>query len=751
MSKLTRYENNPAITVATGACPHDCPDTCSWQVAVDRASGEAIDIWGNAAHPITQGRLCGKVDRYLERTYHRGRLLTPMKRVGPKGSGQFVPTSWEEAMRAIAMQLQQIINEHGPESVLPYSYAGTMGYLQGEGMASRFWHKMGASQLARTICSEAGIQGYRYTIGASEGMTMEAFAHARLILLWGTNTLTSNLHLWPFIQQARKAGARVVVIDPAETRTAQAADEWLAIKPGTDGALALALMHEIIAQDRYDADYVANHTVGFSALAARVTAWTPERAESITGIPAERIRQLAVAYATTQPAAIRINYGLQRHQGGGMAVRTIACLPAIVGAWQQEGGGIQLSTSGYFRHLDTTELYRPDLLAGQWPRTFNMNRLGDALSLEPARRAQALHHPRPIDPIPTNDDAGAPVKALVVYNSNPATVAPDQRAVLAGLARDDLFTVVLEHFQTDTADYADYLLPATTQLEHWDLQRAYGHTYWLLNQPAIAPVGQSLPNSEIFRRLAQAMGYRDACFYENDEQILRDLVARQRHTLFRGIRWEELQRDGFARLNLPMPHRPFAQGGFPTPSGKCEFYSERMAQDGYDPLPNYIAPAWQGIQQNARQNTRHKTRDTREGTLVCISPPAHSFLNSSFVNVDRLQRREEEPLVYINPVDAAARLINDGAPVRVSNQFGALTLRAKVTERIIPGTVLAPGIWWNKFSADGRNINQITPQDETDMGGGATFYDTLVSVEPLVESATHRLFPLTLSREGANR
>ena len=535
MSKLMLYEQRPAVDIVTGACPHDCPDTCSWQVAVDRAGGQALDIWGNAAHPITQGRLCGKVDRYLERTYHRDRLLTPLKRVGPKGGGHFVPVSWDEALKDIATRLQQIADQHGAEAVLPYSFAGTMGLLQGEGMASRFWHKMGASQLARTICSQTGIEGLRYTVGASEGMETEAFAHARLILIWGSNTLTSNLHLWPFIQQARRAGARVLVIDPVETRTAAAADEWIAIKPGTDGALALALMHEIIKRGLHDSDYVDNYTVGFNALAQRVDHWTPERASQITGIPSARIRQLAQEYATTQPAAIRINYGLQRHYGGGMAVRTIACLPALVGAWRHYGGGIQLSTSGYFRHLDTSMLYRPDLLADRQPRTFNMNRLGDALSLDPKLRARALHHPRPVDPIPTAVDAGAPVKAFVVYNCNPAVVAPDQEAVIAGLQREELFTVVLDHFQTDTADYADYVLPATTQLEHWDLQRAYGHTYWLLNQPAIAPVGQSLPNSEIFRRLAHAMGYREDCFAEEDETILRTLVERQHHPYFNGI------------------------------------------------------------------------------------------------------------------------------------------------------------------------------------------------------------------------
>lgn len=736
MSKLVRYTHDPAIAIVTGACPHDCPDTCSWQVAVDRTTGRALDIWGLENHPITQGKLCGKVDRYLERTYHRDRLTTPLKRIGPKGSGQFVPVSWDEALADIAANLKRIIADDGAEAVLPYSYAGTMGLLQGEGMAARFFNQMGASFLARTICSEAGGEGYSYTVGAKEGMAMEDYAHARLILIWGSNTLTSNLHLWPFVQQARKRGGRVIVIDPANTRTAQAADEWIAIRPGTDGALALAMMHVIIGEGLYDADYVEKHTVGFAELADRVQEWTPERAATITGIPAGRIRHLAYEYATVRPAAIRINYGMQRHYGGGMAVRTVACLPALVGAWREQGGGIQLSSSGAFRRLNATSLYRYDLLDGRSPRTINMNRLGDALSLDPARRARALYHPRPVDPIPTVADAGPPVKALIVYNCNPAAVCPDQSAVIEGLRREDLFTVVLEHFQTDTADYADYVLPATTQLEHWDLHRAYGHTYLSLNRPAIAPVGQSLPNSEIFRRLAAAMGYTDPCFQEDDETILRTLVERQNHATYQGITWERLLQDGFARLNLPDPYLPFAEGNFPTPSGKCEFYSEKMARDGYDPLPAYVPPKWQAAETGG---WRRETGDFSSPVpslqpLVCISPPAHSFLNSSFANVDRFLRREEQPVVRIHPQDATPRQICDGDRVRVWNERGSVLLAAEVTGDIIPGTVLAPGIWWLKQSPDGRNINQITPQDETDMGASAMFYDTQAWVE-VVERA----------------
>ena len=725
MSKLTQYQADPTISIITGVCPHDCPDTCSWQVAVERASGRAVDIWGHPDHPVTQGRLCGKVDRYLERTYHAGRLTTPLKRVGPKGSGQFEPVPWDEALTDIAAQLRAITAEHGAEAVLPYSYAGTMGLLQGDGMAERFFNQMGASQLARTICSEAGFEGYLYTIGATEGIDTVDFAHARLILIWGSNTLTSNLHLWNFVQEARKQGARVIVIDPARTRTAQAADEWLAIRPGTDGALALAMMQVIIAEGLHDQAYVDRYTLGFDELKQAVADWTPARAAAITGIPAERITQLAREYATTRPAAIRINYGMQRHYGGGMAMRTITCLPALTGAWRHQGGGIQLSASGNFRHLDRRGLYRPDLLAGRTPRTINMNRLGDALSHDAGRRALAHYRPRPIDPHPRPDQAGPPVMALIVYNSNPAAVAPDQAAVRAGLQRDDLFTVVLEQFQTDTADYADYVLPATTQLEHWDILKPYGHLFLALNRPAIAPVGESLPNSEIFRRLAATLGYDDPCFTEGDEEMLRSLVAAQTHPRFQGITWERLLAEGFVRLNLPEPYLPFVEGNFPTPSGKCEFFSTRMAADGYPPVPVYTPPRW------ADELVQTAVAADEPPPLACISPPAHSFLNSTFVNLARFQRREGEPLLQIHMQDAAARDIRTGDVVEVANGLGAVQLTAEITDAIVPGTVLAPGIWWAKFSPDGRNINQVTPQDEADMGAGARFYDVLVTVRKL--------------------
>lgn len=669
-------------------------------------------MWGDPDHPVTQGALCTKVDRYLERTYHPERLTQPLRRVGAKGEGRFEPVSWEVALREIAERTRTIVAQHGAEAVLPYSYAGTMGLLQGEGMAARFFHRLGASQLARTICAEAGFEGLSYTLGRGVGVDPEQLVHADLIWIWGSNTLSSNLHLWPFVKRARERGAHLVVIDPVRTRTAKQADRWVPIRPGTDGALALGLMHVLISEDLVDRAYIAEATTGFEQLTERVRAYAPERVAEITGVPAEDIVALARAYARARAPAIRINYGMQRHAGGGMAVRNIACLPALVGAWRRLGGGVLLTTSGYFP-FDYSGLKRPDLLRGRTPRTFNMNRLGDALSLDPACRARALYRPRPVDRV-APPDAGVPVYALFVYNTNPAAVAPDQNAVLRGLSRPDLFTVVLEHFQTDTADYADYVLPATTQLEHWDLMKPYGHLRFALNRPAIAPVGQARPNSQIFRDLAAALGFTDPCFAERDEEILRAFVDAQRDAVFAEVTWERLLEEGHVRISVPAV--PFEHGNFPTPSGKCEFYCARMEQDGYDPLPTYVPPA-------------HARDADAAYPLLCLSPPAHSFLNSTYVNVERLRRREKEPHVQIHPSDARARAVSDDARVRLFNALGEVTLRAKISEDVVPGTVVAPGVWWTKLSPDGRNVNRLVSQAEADMGAGALFYDTRVQIE----------------------
>ncbi len=669
------------------ACPHDCPDTCAMLVDVN-AEGRAVRVKGDPDHPFTHGGLCVKVAHYEKRTYHRDRLLYPMKRKGPKGSGQFQRITWDEALDTIASRLGDAAGDN-PQSILPYSYAGTMGLLQGASMDRRFFHKLGASLLDRTICSSAGMFGMRYTVGASVGTNPETVDQARYILIWGSNVITSNIHLWRYVLRARAKGARVVTIDPLRTRTADQSDEHIAIMPGTDGALALGMMHVILRDGLQDQDYIDRFTIGFPELKARVEEYPPSRVSSITGLSEETIERLTHEYAKNAPAFIRVNYGLQRHAGGGMTVRNIFCLPALVGAWRHPGGGALLSTSGFYP-LNFAALERADLIQGK-PRTINMSRLGDALC-----------NAGPAGP------AGPPVRAMVVYNSNPAAVAPNQQRVLEGLRREDLFTVVLEHFQTDTADYADILLPATTQLEHFDLHRSYGHTYVMVNNPAIEPLGECKPNTDIFRLLARRMSFSDACFEDSDEDM-----ARQALSTCKGMTLEELKEKGWARLNVG--DAPFANGGFPTPSGKCEFYSERLRD--LDPLPVYIPP---------REDRLSNPLLAEKYPLALISPPAHHFLNSTFVNV--LADKEAGPTLEIHPEDAATRHIATGNPVQVFNSRGDFLATAVVTDRTRTGVVSAPSVWWNKLVPGGRNANSTTSEELTDIGGGATFYDNLVDV-----------------------
>lgn len=653
----------------------------------------AVEVRGDPTHPTTQGFLCAKVSRYLERTYHPERLQFPQRRIGPKGEGRFVRISWDEALAEIATRLKATAAEFGSQSILPYSYAGTMGQLNNASMDRRFFHRLGASLLDRTICATAGMIGYRYTIGASVGTDPEQFAQARLILIWGSNTLTSNPHLWPFIKHAKDRGAKVIAIDPWKTRTAAQCDQHIALYPGTDAALALGMMHVIFRENLHDQAYMDEHCIGGEALKARALEYPPERVAAITRLSVETIETLARAYATTSPAAIRINYGLQRHFGGGMAVRTVACLPAVVGAWRSSSGGILLSTSGTFP-LNFTALERPDLIL-PGTRTINMSALGDALT-------------RLDDP---------PVKALFVYNSNPGAVAPDLEAVHNGLAREDLFTVVHEHFLTDTARFADILLPATTQLEHGDLHKAYGQLYLQWNQPAIAPVGEAISNTELFRRLAAQMGFTESYLQDSDDAMASQALE-STHPAMEGITLERLKRDGWARLNLPQPFTPFANGHFFTPSGKCELYSERMKKDGLDPLPTYTPPL---------ESEENNPALAERLPLMLLSPPAHHFLNSTFGNV--LQRYEGQPTLEINPVDAEARGLTPDGMAHIFNDRGGFLAQVVLTERVQPGVVVAPSIWWGKLTPDGRNVNHTTSQALTDMGGGATFYDNRVEVE----------------------
>jgi anaerobic selenocysteine-containing dehydrogenase len=661
-------------------------------------SGRATRVAGDPNHPVTQGFLCTKVNRYVERTYHRDRLLHPLRRTGRKGSGQFERISWDEALDTIAGRLNEIRRSpSGSQGILPYSYAGTMGMVQGESVDRRLFHSIGASKLDRTICSTAGGVGMRMTVGANIGADIEGIPESDLILLWGTNTLTANPHLWPFITQAREKGATVIAIDPIRTRTAAQCDEWIGIRPGTDAALALGMMHVVLDRGLQDDDYIARHTLGFDQLRERVREYPPDVVSGITGLPAETLVALGERYGRSKATFIRVNYGLQRHRGGGMAVRTIACLPALVGHWRRPGGGVQLSSSANFA-FDRAKLGRPDLSPPV--RTINMIRLGDAL---------------------TKPDAGVggpPVSALIVYNSNPAAVAPDRNVVLEGLRREDLFTVVLEHFQTDTADHADIVLPATTQLEHWDVHFAYGHHYLTLNQPSIDPLGEALPNSEIFRRIAKRMGLNDPLFDDDDQALIRQALSSGSPKLD-GITFEKLVETGWMRLNLPRPFLPFADGGFLTPSGKCEFYSAPMAAMGLDPLPSFTAPY---------EFPEHVPELAARYPLTLISSPAHQFLNSSFVNIDSLRRGAREPECLLHPTDAERRGIPVGARVVVHNDRGAFTAVARVEASIRPGVVWAPSIWWGKFAADGANANQTTSQLVTDMGGGPVFYDNLVEV-----------------------
>jgi len=674
------------------ACPHDCPDTCAMEVTVE--NGVAVDVRG-ADMPFTDGTLCTKVARYLDRTYSSERVLYPLRRSGGKGPGQgrLERVSWDAALDEIAARFKAIAAED-PQQILPCSYAGTMGMLQYMSMDRRFFNRLGASLLDRTLCSSAGKVGIKITLGASVGMDPERFDEAKLILIWGSNPIVSNLHLWSRCQQAKRRGAKLVAIDPWRSQTAEKCHQHVRLMPGTDAALALGMMHVIIGEERCDRDYVERHTLGFEALRERVREYPPEKVARICGIAADEIVTLAREYAGTRPAAIRVNYGLQRHAGGGMAIRTIACLPALVGAWREAAGGVVLSTADYYS-FDHGTLERPDLLRGN-PRTINQSALGDALTA-----------------------ASPPVKAIYVYNNNPVAVCPDSNKVIAGFSRPDLFTVVHDVFLTDTADYADIVLPATTQLEHYDIHKSYGHLYVLANNPAIAPVGEAKPNIEVFRLLAKRMGFTEPCFEDSDEEVCRQAV-RSNAARMRGIEWDTLKERGWQRLAVPEVFAPFAEGGFPTPSGKCELYSETAAKLGLDPLPAYTPP---------RENVLSSPGLARRYPLAFISPPCRHFLNSSFANLPFARTPEGEPRLDIHPDDARARGIADGVHVRVFNDRGSYTLKAAVSDRARPGVVVAPSVWWKKLSPDGRNANELTSQALADMGGAATFYDCLVEVE----------------------
>ena len=693
--------------VVHAACPHDCPDACGVLITVE--DGRATRLQGDPNHPVTRGFLCAKVTKYLDRVYSPDRLLYPMRRVAPKGQGNgdasdFVRISWDEAYSAIVEKFKSISSEFGPEAILPYSYAGNMGVLSYAGMAHRFFYRVGASQLNRTICATAGGDALLTVVGRKVGTDPEQFRNSRYIIAWGANIHATNIHLWPFIEEARRNGAKLVVIDPYKTRTARVADWYLPINPGTDVALALGMMHIIINEGLYDADYVSKYTLGFEELKQRVQEYPPDRVANWTGISAEDIRKLAREYAGTLPAVIRVNYGVQRSQNGGMAVRAIAMLPCITGAWKHAGGGLQLSMSGSFP-LNDTALERPDLMLksplGRASRVVNMVELGSAL----------------------NELSDPPIKAVFVYNSNPAVVAPNHNEVIRGFLRSDLFTVVHEQFFTDTTRYADLILPATTFFEHKDLTKSYGHIYVQVSNPAIEPLGECRSNAALFTELAQRMGFTDECFTQTVDEMIETALSASGTPFdqwLSGITRERLEQEGHAPLNFGNgPFLPFADGKFYTRSGKAELYSESVKAQGLDPVASFIPPT----------ESRHTAR-AKQFPLELLSRKADNFLNSSFCNIASVQKMEQPELLEINSFDARARGIKEGDWVRVYNDRGEVRLRAHVNGTVQPG-VVASRLNWAALAPDGKSINALTSETLTDIGAGPTFYSCLVEVETM--------------------
>jgi anaerobic selenocysteine-containing dehydrogenase len=672
----------------------DCPDTCGWVVTVK--DGRAVKLEGDRSHPFTRGALCNKLNDYIAYTRSPERLIYPMRRVGPKGGGSFKRISWDEALAEISARLIGISQEFGAEAIWPYVGSGNMGLIQGiYGAGQRFWNALGASRHHMNVCTIAGGFGAGYTLGDNRvGMDPEALRFSRLIILWGANTLSTNAHLWRSILTARRNGACLVVIDPVRTRTAATADWHLAPNPGTDAALALGLLNVVLAAGAEDRNFIAGHTLGWEAFRQRILEFTPERVAGVCGLPVDSIVTLGARLAHTRPTGIRIGIGLQRHGGGGMAVRAITCLPGVTGDWRHPGGGVSYDTRGFFGG-DWAALRREDLRPRD-ARTLSMTRLGEGL-------------------IELNDP---PVKALFIYGSNPLASVPQQTKIRRGLERPDLFTVVVEHFLTDTAEYADIALPATMQFEHADLLIAYGRLYVLWNEPAVAPPGECLAATEIFRRLARAMRLDIPCLYDSDEEIARQILATG-HPSLAGITLETLKERGWMRLNYPDPFAPFAHG-FPTPSGKLEFFSERMLQAGLEPLAGYT-PAY--------ETAERETPLAREYPLALIAAADHYFINSIFANIPAQLKRAGPPTIRIHPEDAASRRLETGDSVRVFNDRGSFVAVAEITERVRKGVVGSTKARWPRHVAGGATVNATVDDRHSDMGAGAVYHDNRVEVE----------------------
>jgi len=677
--------------VVHGTCHHDCPDSCGWEVTVE--DGRAVKLRGRADHPFSQGELCPKVNRFLDRVYSPDRILRPLRRVGPKGEGRFEEVSWDDALAEIAARLRGVIEQHGAEAILPFSDAGNQSLLSMMGLDGRFFHHLGASLIDRSICGPTVGAGVRMTNGSSLGLDPLELRHSRLILLWATNTRLTNRHLWPTIEAARANGAKVVVIDPIRTLTAESADQFIQPLPGTDIALMLAMMHVLVRDGLTDEPWVAAHTVGFDELAAHVAEWTPERASALCGVEADIIEGLARDYGTIRPAAIRTLIGGEHHENGAMFYRTMAVLPALVGAWQDRGGGLARSVGSYHDALiDGAALTRPDLLAGRTPRTINMSRLGEAL---------------------TDATLDPPLAALVVWNSNPLVIVPNAELVRVGLERDDLFTVVHEQFLTDTARYADVVLPATTQIEATDVVAAWGHLWMGWNEAAIAPVGESCSNTELFRRIAAAMGLEEPSLYADDETLLADAIGAD-------VDVEELARVGWVRVPYPDDGRAWGDGVFPTASGKVELVSEALVRMGQPALPTFVAP---------REGPHGDPELLARYPLQLLTPKQHTrFLNSGYSHLPKHGPAEGGPFVELDPTDAAARGIAEGDLARVWNDRASLEVPAKISGRLRPGVVAIPFGWWQSQHPDGKVANALTNDTLTEWGGGVAYSDTLVQV-----------------------
>jgi anaerobic selenocysteine-containing dehydrogenase len=673
-------------TSHVGACPLDCPDTCSW--VLEAEDGRVVSIRGNKAQPFTHGALCGKVNRYLDHL-NGERLLHPMVRTGAKGEGRFARLSWDEALDRVADGLRTTIDRHGPESVLPFFFAGSMGSIQSFGLPQRILYAMGTSRLETTICTAAWRAAARYTIGGSVSIDPETLPASRLIVIWGGNPLSTGMHIWKYVNEARAGGAHVVCVDPLRSPTAERCDEHVAPHPGTDAALALGLLRVIRDQGAADEEWLAAHAVGWPELRGRLDEWPVERAAAVTRLPVETVRALGERLAATRPATIMIGLGLQRHAGGASAVRAILAIPAVTGDWRHVGGGVSGMTGGHFPSLSA---YRGARAAGvEYPRSrvVNMSRLGEAL--------HELDDP--------------PVGAILIFNCNPAATSPDARRVRAGLLRDDLFSVVLEQRMTDTADLADVVLPATMQPEHADFHDSYGHLYLSWNEPAVPPPGECLPNSEILRRIAARLGYDHPALQISDLDFAAEVLGGA------GIDVAQLRRDGFVRVGPPPGTAPFADGGFPTPSGRVELLSQALVDAGHDGLPTYVPPA-EAVDDELAERF----------PLVLLAPAGRFFLNSTFAQLDWHRAKMGPPTVWLHPADAAQRGLVDGDEVRCHNDRGAWTATLAVSDATRPGVCFTLKTQWPKLSPGGENVNACTPERDTDLGGGPTFHDNRVEV-----------------------